>query len=183
MNAKGICGIGQGADNNLDKIVSYVGSLTITGGQVYATGDYQAFGGPNVASLMSLYDGAMVRFGETAESTTLSSAANRQQACVDNDYAAIEPCTHSGAAFVIDNGHTHHSNCGYCMVGAAGDHASGINHFSLNFGEATGIEECTTLSRRHADSTGWHTLDGRKLIGAPTAKGIYINNGKKVIVK
>lgn len=65
----------------------------------------------------------------------------------------------------------------------AGDHASGINHFSLNFGEATGIEESTTLCRRHADSTGWHTLDGRKLIGAPTAKGIYINNGKKVIVK
>jgi len=26
----------------------------------------------------------------------------------------------------------------------------------------------------------WYTLDGRKLDGEPTAKGVYINNGKKV---
>ena len=29
----------------------------------------------------------------------------------------------------------------------------------------------------------WYTLDGRKLSGKPTAKGLYIVNGKKVIVK
>ena len=29
----------------------------------------------------------------------------------------------------------------------------------------------------------WYTIDGRKLTGKPTAKGIYIVNGKKVIVK
>ncbi len=30
---------------------------------------------------------------------------------------------------------------------------------------------------------GWYTLDGIKLQGAPTEKGIYINNGKKVVIK
>ena len=30
---------------------------------------------------------------------------------------------------------------------------------------------------------GWYTLNGVKLQGAPTEKGIYINNGKKVVVK
>lgn len=30
---------------------------------------------------------------------------------------------------------------------------------------------------------GWYTLDGVKLQSAPTQKGIYINNGKKVIIK
>ena len=30
---------------------------------------------------------------------------------------------------------------------------------------------------------GWYTLNGVKLQGAPTQKGIYINNGKKVVVK
>ena len=29
----------------------------------------------------------------------------------------------------------------------------------------------------------WYTLDGRKLNGKPTAKGLYIYNGKKIIVK
>ena len=30
---------------------------------------------------------------------------------------------------------------------------------------------------------GWYTINGVKLEGAPTQKGIYINNGKKIIVK
>lgn len=33
------------------------------------------------------------------------------------------------------------------------------------------------------DDKGWYTLDGRKLSGKPTVKGIYIKNGKKVIIK
>ncbi len=30
---------------------------------------------------------------------------------------------------------------------------------------------------------GWYTLDGRKLAGKPTQKGIYVNSGKKVMIK
>ena len=30
---------------------------------------------------------------------------------------------------------------------------------------------------------GWYTLQGVKLQGAPTEKGVYINNGKKVVIK
>ena len=29
----------------------------------------------------------------------------------------------------------------------------------------------------------WYTLDGRKLSGKPNAKGVYIQNGKKIVVK
>ena len=29
----------------------------------------------------------------------------------------------------------------------------------------------------------WHTLDGRRLSGKPTQRGIYINNGKKIVIK
>jgi hypothetical protein len=29
----------------------------------------------------------------------------------------------------------------------------------------------------------WYTVDGRKLQGKPTKKGMYILNGKKVVVK
>ena len=30
---------------------------------------------------------------------------------------------------------------------------------------------------------GWYSLDGRKLNSRPTAKGIYINNGRKIVIK
>jgi hypothetical protein len=33
------------------------------------------------------------------------------------------------------------------------------------------------------NAEGWFTLNGVKLQGAPTQKGIYINNGKKVVIK
>jgi hypothetical protein len=29
----------------------------------------------------------------------------------------------------------------------------------------------------------WYTLDGRKMQGKPTQKGVYIKNGHKVVIK
>ena len=48
--------------------------------------------------------------------------------------------------------------------------------------------ETTSLSpvpspSREGSSQGWYTLDGRKLNGKPTQKGIYVNGGRKVVVK
>ena len=57
--------------------------------------------------------------------------------------------------------------------------------FVLNFGEgdeATGIIE-VTANQKSTTASGIYTLDGRKLQGQPTQRGIYIVNGKKIIVK
>ena len=48
--------------------------------------------------------------------------------------------------------------------------------------------ETTSLSpvpspSREGSSQGWYTLDGRKLNGKPTQKGLYIHNGRKVVIK
>ena len=48
--------------------------------------------------------------------------------------------------------------------------------------------ETTSLSpvpspSREGSSQRWYTLDGRKLNGKPTQKGIYVNGGRKVVVK
>ena len=64
-------------------------------------------------------------------------------------------------------------------------------NITLNFGdssEQTGIREIVTdptpgPSPAWEGRAAWYTLDGRKLSGKPTAKGLYIVNGKKVIVK
>ena len=57
----------------------------------------------------------------------------------------------------------------------------------------TGIRDASRLNdngkminddgRTINDNGGWHTLDGRKINTKPTAKGLYIYNGKKQIVK
>ena len=57
-----------------------------------------------------------------------------------------------------------------------------INAFVLDFGgNSDSIEELQHSTIHPSDE--WFTLDGRELSGKPTAKGIYINNGKKVIIK
>ena len=49
-------------------------------------------------------------------------------------------------------------------------------------GETTAIGEIDTKTGE-VSFDGWYDMSGRKLDGKPSMKGIYINNGKKVIVK
>ena len=60
-----------------------------------------------------------------------------------------------------------------------------VKAFKLYFGddEATGIISVHDSGFMVNDSDAWYTLDGRKLDGKPTQRGIYINNGKKTIIK
>ena len=44
-------------------------------------------------------------------------------------------------------------------------------------------EELRVKSEEFAAATGWYTLDGRKLVGKPTAKGLYIHRGRAVVIK
>jgi hypothetical protein len=46
--------------------------------------------------------------------------------------------------------------------------------------EATGIED---INRETTNCSDWYSLDGRKLNGKPTVKGLYINNGRKVVIQ
>ena len=53
----------------------------------------------------------------------------------------------------------------------------------LDFGDGettTGISPSPTLPQGEG---AWYSLDGRRLNGKPTAPGLYINKGKKVIIK
>ena len=51
-------------------------------------------------------------------------------------------------------------------------------------GETTSLnEELRMKNEEFATATEWYTLSGRKLSQQPTAKGLYINNGRKVVVK
>ena len=53
--------------------------------------------------------------------------------------------------------------------------------FALNGDdEATGIVD---LDREATTNSGWYTVDGKKLDKQPTRKGVYIQNGRAVVIK
>ena len=74
----------------------------------------------------------------------------------------------------------------YFQIGD-GTSAPQLTAFNLNFddGETTGIKSLSPdLSPSREGSAGaWYSLDGRKLSGKPTHKGLYINGGRKVVIK
>jgi len=49
-------------------------------------------------------------------------------------------------------------------------------------GDITSIGEIDTTTGE-VSFEGWYTLDGVRLDGKPSSKGIYINNGKKIVIK
>lgn len=69
--------------------------------------------------------------------------------------------------------------------------SAGSRSFSLpDYGETTGIADANSKFAAHdsriANSLqrdGWYTIDGQKFSGMPTAKGVYIHNNKKIIIK
>jgi len=70
--------------------------------------------------------------------------------------------------------------------------APGVRSFVLNFGagsaddsSASGIAVISPASVTDADVSAprWYTIDGVRLDGKPTKKGVYIKNGRKVIVR
>ena len=64
----------------------------------------------------------------------------------------------------------------------AGDPVNGVRAINLNFGE--GSEETIISPAKIAErADAWYTIDGVKLNGKPNVKGLYINNGRKVVIK
>ena len=51
------------------------------------------------------------------------------------------------------------------------------------FEDTTPTNILDIINKENNEKDNWYTLDGLQLQSKPTAKGIYINNSKKVIIK
>ena len=64
--------------------------------------------------------------------------------------------------------------------------AKGITGFVIDFGEndeeATAIHNAEFIMQND-DADAWYTVDGIRLSGKPSKRGMYIHNGKKVVVE
>ena len=65
-------------------------------------------------------------------------------------------------------------------LGENSGEAKEITDFVLNFGDSTTEILNSQLSTVNSNDS-WYSIDGRKLNGKPTQKGVYIHKGKKIV--
>ena len=135
---------------------------------------------------------AIIFHGVKFENTNVDAAEKTATATVgEADFIGVyDQTTVNGAAgiYIPQNGKFHEVTTGtadiYFMAA----------YLKVNSGSAARItvEEAdgstTAISAITADgqlipAEGWYTLNGVKLQAAPVEKGVYINNGKKVVIK
>ena len=102
----------------------------------------------------------------------------------DMKYKWLDPSRDTEGAWVRPKNNAHQLSPMEAYLQLAAD-ASGARIFVEDFENGT-----TAIKSLSADqinglktSDGWYTIDGIKLQSAPTEKGVYINNGKKVVLK
>lgn len=62
--------------------------------------------------------------------------------------------------------------------------AANYERMTLDFATiSTDIENISVAESDIDDNAQWYTLDGKRMQGKPATKGIYIVNGKKVVLK
>ena len=119
----------------------------------------------DVVSFIGIYSPCSI--GEEGDNTMLY-LGDDNKLYYPNGEMTINSCR---AFFQLTNG---------LVCGNPSQGESGINNFVLNFGDdATGIN---TVSQEESDvSDAWYNIDGKRLNSMPTAKGIYIYKGRKVV--
>ena len=84
---------------------------------------------------------------------------------------------------IINSFHAHLLFTGEISMGTPDDTSGDngiIRNIVLNFGDETTEIVNYQLSTVNSNDS-WYSIDGRKLSGEPTQKGVYIRNGKKIV--
>lgn len=95
----------------------------------------------------------------------------------------IEATVEGKAAHIIKQ--VEQTEGGYaCTIQAIGGDMKTTTSYVVNVkSNATGIDMTPRTNAVTNDENSWYTLDGRQLNSKPTAKGIYIHNNVKAVVK
>ena len=61
--------------------------------------------------------------------------------------------------------------------------AAGTRGFTIDHGDGTSALRGVAAEGTNGKSDAWHDLQGRRLSAKPTKSGLYLHNGKKVVIK
>lgn len=70
----------------------------------------------------------------------------------------------------------------YLLLPVAPSEARGLTMVFADGNGSAGVSPAT-VADGDVRAPGWHTLDGRRLQGKPTKSGVYVNSGRKVVIK
>ena len=139
-------------------------------------GDWELLGGPAEAQRVYNKDGNIVADTYNGNQTIVSTITYR----LDDDGRLIEETYSKGGNITYE----YLTGTDYLLesVETAADGNRNVCHYYYskhNYVDPTGIE---SIKRNDASTPVWYDLQGRR-ITTPTSKGIYIVNGKKVMVR
>ena len=129
--------------------------------------------------LMTGTEGATYVFPLTSEDATADVSGNKLVG-VTKDFD-LSTLTDGNTHYVYDNDGFRLQSTGTIAANKAylSLPNAGTDKINVSLGGATGIKG---IADDNEDHGAWYTLDGVKVNEKPTAKGLYIHNGKKVIV-
>jgi hypothetical protein len=128
-------------------------------------------------------------------SERIFTAPERKNGCWYRTRVRVEPCTHPDHTYTVSGNKpsdTHTEVCQYCTTPFVAEQHTFEGGFctvcGVQMSIGTGIETMSDGRSKMSDgrskmSDVWYDLQGRKLNSKPTQKGVYINNGIKVVVK
>lgn len=145
-----------------------MGTLTINGGTINVRGGRHAAG---IGGSQDNLEGGTI----TINGGVVNATGGDEAAGIGGGYNAFGWFDNYG---VCDDITINAFHAGFLVDNGGGVPANIV----LNFGEeTTDIKEVREVKDVKANS--WYSLDGRKLDVKPSVKGVYINNGKKIVIK
>ncbi len=128
-------------------------------------------------------DGA-IQFIGTYDPVTIGSSGDNTKLYLGNDNTLYWP----NATMSINTHRAYFQLSDGLTAGDPADpNANNVRAFNLHFGDVsegqTGILVISKESGSQGVPDAWFDLNSRRLSGKPTARGIYINNGRKVVIK
>ena len=153
-------------------LLGYTGTddITLTAAPATATT-------PPADAIVSYSGTGFTYYGNPSGTANLSTAEITDCVYVYPNTAGQQSYVLSEGAFIMVNGTTGGIAPHRCWLNIAGSNAA--RALTIGGDETTGVKE----REAHKYSPDIYTLDGRKVNGKPTKKGMYINGDRKVVIK
>ena len=175
-----------------DGVTVYKATAASTDGVTFTKQVSQALGANDPVILHNTTDAPVEIVSDITKGGDLNLTANGAGAEIGTSGVRQIGTAHyleaTGAEYALQGGALKKFNAG-ATIGAFRVYFTGLTgseaRATFDDGEVTGIKSLTPDPSPKGEGSEYYTLDGRKIsIGhKPTAKGLYIVNGKKVIIK